>query len=1183
MSDNQPKVLSPLVVPLLGRTLIEASAGTGKTYTLSILYLRLLLGIGEHNYSRPLTVDEILVVTFTKAATEELRYRIRENIHQLRIACIRGSHRDPVYQKLLSLIKDKQYAIQTLLFAEQQMDEAAIYTIHSFCQRILTTHAFESGILFEQKLVKDENPLKQQVAEDFWRRYFYPLSEELAGVVQQIWRNPEMLLKEITPFLHNKVTADSLLTPGEFSVKISDFHTQAIKSITGIKQQWLQHQSGLAELMDKSDVSKQSYGRFVTGWVEIITDWANMPTIDYLLPEPLIRFSQSRLQEKTKKGVAPEHPLFVAIEQLYSRSFALKNVIFPDILQIISQMLMDEKLQRAEMGYDDLLGQLHHALHYVSGSQLKQMIARRYPVAMIDEFQDTAPIQYQIFDQIYQDKTQTGLLLIGDPKQAIYGFRGADIFTYIQAKSHVDHHFTMEINWRSSQSVVSGINQLFSQHEQPFIFNEIPFIQVRSADKNQQKQFEINEQKIPAVQLCVLPETITSQSDYQQAMAEYTAQEILQWLTAGQQQQAWLIDGENQRRVVTSADIAVLVKTGSEADLIQKALAKYQIRSVYLSNRKSVFESSEAKEILWILQAVLMPENERYLRTALATQLLGSSMTELDSYTSDQSEWEEIVEEFQQYQYYWHHFGILVMLRRLMAKRHIAENLLAQVAGERILTNLMHLGELLQEATVNLDSEHALLRWLSQQIDEPDPNLENQQQRLESDENLVKIITIHKSKGLEYPLVWLPFASHYRESSSKTYHDRATYQSHWQLVPDEETKKLIEEERLAEDLRLLYVALTRSIYHCSVGLAGLKTRKGELTSLHSSALGYLLQQGEACSYADLKSRLTQLADIHTVDIVLQDSELVQLTPEFVTTELSANVFQRHLTSNWQVTSYSGLQSAHSHNQPIFSELLPKFDEDSLEVTTNSDLNDKDTELVSDELTIHRFPKGALVGTALHTIMERIDFTSENLDQPVQQMLDNLHESDEWLPVLTSWLQQVLKSPLNGDGLALNQITGSQKLIELQFYLPIAQTMTAKALDDVCKQYDILSARCTALSFDDVKGMLKGFIDLVFEWQGRFYILDYKSNWLGQSVSDYSPQAVEQAMCEHRYDLQYQLYTLALHRYLKHRLPDYDYQIHFGGVYYLFLRGMDQNYPGHGIFSTRPSMEFVVALDQLFGS
>jgi exodeoxyribonuclease V beta subunit len=1191
VKNKTPDILFPLQIPMTGRSLIEASAGTGKTYTLAFLYVRLLLGIGEQAYHRPLTVDEILVVTFTNAATEELRYRIRENIHQLRIACLRGYHTDSLYQQLLDLIDDPNYAAQTLRFAEQQMDEAAIYTIHGFCQRILTTNAFESGILFNQQVVQDDSQLCLQVVQDFWRRFFYPLSAELVCVIEQVWKSPQQLYQDLVGYLYNtEILTTQTINDKPIEELIVTFHNDKITKICQVKQLWQQYRDEIESLIAASDINKKSYSRRnLTNWLQQVDEWAVQETNDYYLTSHLQKFAANYLADKSQTN-PPKHPLFTAIETLCNESFNLKYFLLFPIAKWVQITFKREKQQRAEMGYNDLLHQLHHALINNHQNQLAKSLARRYPVAMIDEFQDTDTIQYQIFDRIYPSSNShaTGLLFIGDPKQAIYAFRGADIFTYIRAKQYVEHYYTMEINWRSSADMIAAVNQLFDHQTVPFIFNQIPFINVKAAKRNDSKSIELQGDRVKAMHCYLLPADITTVTEYRHASADYCAQQIYEYLAASRNGQAWLVEDSTRKRAITSADMAILVRNGDEAEMMQQALSKRGIRSVYLSNRRSVFASEQAKELLWLLQAVLNPENDRYIHTALATQLLATSMSEIDGYNHDQDRFEEIVEEFQQYRYYWERYGVLVMLRRMITQRHMAENILMQPQGERILTNLLHLGEQLQQASEELDSQHALLRWLIKQIQNPNPNLENQQQRLENDDNLVKIITIFKAKGLEYPIVYLPFICHHRAADKPIYHDRQTYAQKLALLnADPQELALIEEERLAEDLRLLYVAMTRSIYQCTIGIAGLKTRKGTQTILEQTALGYLLQKGEAGDYDFFKTCLLSMTTFDCKEVELnQECESYQSTTATRLT-LTANSFKRQLHDNWQVSSFSSLQQSNpSHLADIVSEVLsPSYDIEVQQEQYQSD-SSQDINLVMGKvkqipLSMHTLPKGAHVGTLFHQLMEQLNFQQPQTEEIVAYILARLTLNDEWQPFMCNWINDLLQIPLSAEGLALNQICSTKKLIELPFYLPIRRPLSATQLNQLCKQYDPLSRQCGKLTFATIEGMLKGFIDLVFEWQGRFYIIDYKSNWLGDDEMAYTQPALEKAMCQHRYDLQYQLYSLALHRYLQQRLPDYDYHRDFGGVYYLFLRGMSKMHPQNGIFYYRPDQRFIEELDTLF--
>ncbi len=1162
--------LDPLRLPLIGERLIEASAGTGKTFTIAALYLRLLLGLGgEATYPRAISVEELLVVTFTEAATEELRGRIRSNIHELRIACLRGESDNPLYSALLAEIADKDDAAKTLLLAERQMDEAAVFTIHGFCQRMLSLNAFESGMLFEQQLIEDESRLRYQACADFWRRHCYPLTRDIAAVIHDVWKGPRDLLKSLDRWLQGE--APQLKSPPAPNETLAERHQQIIARIDSLKQQWREQVGEIEGVLENSGLDRRKFNRGNQGkWMEKVNAWAQEETLSYQLPDALEKFAQSFLLERTKAGGEPPvHPLFSAVESLLASSLTLTDLVLARAMVEIRDAVAREKRRRGELGFDDMLSRLDEALRGDSGETLASAIRQRFPVAMIDEFQDTDPQQYRIFRRIWRRQPETALLLIGDPKQAIYAFRGADIFTYMKARGDVAAHYTLDTNWRSSPGMVGSVNRLFSLSDNPFMFHEIPFLPVKAAAKNKGLRFTVDAADVPAMNVWLMPGDTVGSGDYQTFMAQLCATQIRDWLSAGQQGRALLWRGETSRPVQAS-DITVLVRNRLEAAQVREALQTLGIPSVYLSNRDSVFETLEAQELLWLLQAVLAPERENTLRSALATSMFGLTALDIENLNQDEQAWDALVEEFSEYRQIWRQRGVMPMLRALMTARHIAENLLATRGGERRLTDILHISELLQEAASQLESEHALVRWLAQHIAEPDSNAASQQMRLESDKHLVQIVTIHKSKGLEYPLVWLPFIARFRKQDQAFYHDRETFAAVLDLGQDEASLELAEAERLAEDLRLLYVALTRAVWHCSLGVAPLSSRKSGNSDFHLSALGRLLQAGEAMDAAGLAARL---ADFCHGDIALQIPGELDLTPwqapAATIPRLSARELQRRIADDWRVTSYSGLQQ---HGFSGGQDLLPRLDVDAAGVG----------EVVEEpQLTPHQFPRGAAPGTFLHSLFEELDFT-----QPVPEgwMAEKLQLSGfdaQWAPVLTDWLGGVLKTRLPGPDIALNQLAARDKQVEMAFYLPIAQLLTAERLDALIRQYDPLSADTPPLDFRQVRGMLKGFIDLVFRHEGRYYLLDYKSNWLGEDREAYTRPAMEQAMRAHRYDLQYQLYSLALHRYLRHRLADYDYDRHFGGVIYLFLRGMDGQEGGQGIFTTRPVRPLIDGLDQLF--
>ena len=1018
--------LDPLRLPLIGERLIEASAGTGKTFTIAALYLRLLLGLGgEAAYPRAISVEELLVVTFTEAATEELRGRIRSNIHELRIACLRGESDNPLYSALLAEIADKDDAAKTLLLAERQMDEAAVFTIHGFCQRMLSLNAFESGMLFEQQLIEDESRLRYQACADFWRRHCYPLTRDIAAVIHDVWKGPRDLLKSLDRWLQGE--APQLKSPPAPNETLAERHQQIIARIDSLKQQWREQVGEIEGVLENSGLDRRKFNRGNQGkWMEKVNAWAQEETLSYQLPDALEKFAQSFLLERTKAGGEPPvHPLFSAVESLLASSLTLTDLVLARAMVEIRDAVAREKRRRGELGFDDMLSRLDEALRGDSGETLASAIRQRFPVAMIDEFQDTDPQQYRIFRRIWRRQPETALLLIGDPKQAIYAFRGADIFTYMKARGDVAAHYTLDTNWRSSPGMVGSVNRLFSLSDNPFMFHEIPFLPVKAAAKNKGLRFTVDAADVPAMNVWLMPGDTVGSGDYQTFMAQLCATQIRDWLSAGQQGRALLWRGETSRPVQAS-DITVLVRNRLEAAQVREALQTLGIPSVYLSNRDSVFETLEAQELLWLLQAVLAPERENTLRSALATSMFGLTALDIENLNQDEQAWDALVEEFSEYRQIWRQRGVMPMLRALMTARHIAENLLATRGGERRLTDILHISELLQEAASQLESEHALVRWLAQHIAEPDSNAASQQMRLESDKHLVQIVTIHKSKGLEYPLVWLPFIARFRKQDQAFYHDRETFAAVLDLGQDEASLELAEAERLAEDLRLLYVALTRAVWHCSLGVAPLSSRKSGNSDFHLSALGRLLQAGEAMDAAGLAARL---ADFCHGDIALQIPGELDLTPwqapAATIPRLSARELQRRIADDWRVTSYSGLQQ---HGFSGGQDLLPRLDVDAAGVG----------EVVEEpQLTPHQFPRGAAPGTFLHSLFEELDFT-----QPVPEgwMAEKLQLSGfdaQWAPVLTDWLGGVLKTRLPGPDIALNQLAARDKQVEMAFYLPIA--------------------------------------------------------------------------------------------------------------------------------------------------
>ncbi|AEY02025.1 exodeoxyribonuclease V, beta subunit [Oceanimonas sp. GK1] len=1192
MSPSRPLALT---FPLHGSRLIEASAGTGKTFTISALYLRLVLGHGgEQGFARELLPPEILVVTFTDAATQELRDRIRARLVEA-AAVFRGEAEG---DELLATLRDDFPSEQwpgcahRLDIAAQWMDEAAVSTIHGWCQRMLREHAFDSGSLFTQTLQTDHSELLAEVVRDYWRRQCYPLQGAALDWVIDHWQTPDALLPKLRPLLSEPGEAD-----GELDALLEGTLSARARRLAELKAPWPAWADELALLLDKAVADKAVDGRklqarYYQPWLNKLRAWAGSREADLALGTGFERLTPEGLHAIWKKGEPPVHPALEAMATLPGQLAALADPAEPALRHAAAWVRRHfelEKRRRAEMGFDDMLTRLDEALAGENGPRLAEVIRQQFPVALIDEFQDTDPLQYRIFDTIYRvadNCADSGLFMIGDPKQAIYAFRGADIYTYLSARAATEgRHYSLGTNFRSSTTMVAAVNRLFERAEAhpegAFLFrdgehNPLPFVSVQARGRDEHWQCEGAPQ--PALTLWQLDtddDQPVAGGVYLEQMAARCASHMTHLLNLGGQGRAGFA-GEHGLTPVQPSDMAVLVRSFREAQAIREALAARGVRSVYLSDKDSVFESPEAGDLLHWLRACAEPEQDGKLRAALATATLGLSLSELERLNQDERHWEGRVMQFRDYRRIWQRQGVLPMVHRLLHDFALPARLLRGTEGERKLTNLLHLAELMQQAAATLDGEQALIRHLADCREGERQAADEQVLRLESDAALVRVVTIHKSKGLEYPLVFLPFICSFRESGVRG----APVQLHeggrkrLLLNPTDEQKAQAERERLGEDLRLLYVALTRARHACWLGLADIKVGNGRASRLHDSAMGRLLGGGAVLS-GPLQDWLTPLASEHTALCAAPE-----VTGEgWVDTQRapSAPVWAspaRPAAEHWWIASYSALLSREEAGQR-FDDAAPERPEAGK--SGDDELERPFVPLRPFELpSLHRFPRGPAAGTFLHGLLELV--LNEGLANQPEELASQLARRcqlrglEEWATPLADWLQGLLATPLFDGGPALQALGCFQP--EMEFWLEVSRVQIP-ALDALVRRHILPQRERPALAPGRLNGMLKGFIDLVFEHDGRYYVVDYKSNWLGPDDADYTRAAMEDQILRHRYDLQYVLYVLALHRQLILRLPDYDYDTHMGGALYLFVRR-----PG-AVFAHRPPRELIESLNTLF--
>ena len=1211
--------------PLDGTRLIEASAGTGKTWNICGLYLRLLL-------ERRLEVQQILVVTFTKAATAELRERIRSRIAEM-LARLRGSGpaaADPFVGTLLQSLRaghglsDDDMALR-LDLALQTFDEASVFTIHGFCQRALADTPFSAGMPMSQQLLTDDTDLRMEVVHDFWRSQVagVGLSPSLAAQLLSRRDSPERW----GPLLKRQLAKplSRLIWPAALDQAVDVDTALLARAQATARATWRAERAQIVACVMEAQPRLNGNVYKASSIQQAAADWdAQLASSDALAApaklEKLELYTLERL--KPNKGQPPPQPhrFFAEAGELLALLNATQQALALGRQRLLRQLLTEGpaqlralKRERRVVAFDDMLFNLYEALTGGAHPGLAAALRARFPAALIDEFQDTDPLQFAIFDTVY---TGSGLplFLVGDPKQAIYSFRNADLHTYLQARSTAVAHYTLADNQRSTPELLAGLNGLFSVNPQAFLLPGLSYQPVNCGTKPRpawQDLSPVGPVPRAPLQLWALPQDDEGQplprQHARRAAVAACAGEIARLLGAAQRHE--ILQGGQP---LSGGDIAVLVRTHAQGGEMRRALAALGVGSVELS-QASVFQSPDAEDLERVLAAILEPARERLLRAALATEMMGFDAQGIAALSADEAQVLAFITRYTEYRAQWLQRGVGPMLRGLAVHEGVHTRLLARADGERRLTNLLHLSECLHQASTEHGTPELLLRWLQTQRNEVSAD-DAAQLRLESDRNLVQIVTIHRAKGLEYPVVFCPFLWEGHAGGvpsmleGRQYHD-AQGRPVLDFRRDGDAgldsgldggldgtaiRAQIALEVAAESLRLIYVALTRAVQRCYLVVGTYTSRSGNSVSATQSARSRLnwLVAGAGLSRTEWQqNRLTPAAiaaawqacaDAHPGCVGLQalpagpwaPVEPLRLAPE----ALAALAAPALIPGAWWIGSYSSLSQGARHEGAALdhdARVGPSEDIDAPARTGDDDI-------------LH-FPRGPQAGNCMHAVFERVDFsdsgswpaaiTAALIEQPPGPVDTALATR---LPrMLSGMLADVLHTPLPG-GVMLCEVPRARRLVELEFNMPSAH-LSAAALAALLRQHGY---PVPPLSFGVLQGYLRGYIDLVFEHGGRHYIVDWKSNHLGDGPGAYAPPQVAREMAAHGYPLQYLLYTVALHRYLQGRLSGYRYEAHFGGAIYLFIRGVrpgwkDAQGRPTGVHFDRPDRVLIEQLSALF--
>lgn len=1226
MSSKFPVSYQPICdIQFEGLHLIEASAGTGKTYTLSSLMVRIFL--------EKYLPNQVIATTFTRAAAAELKSRIRTRLIEVQqylepmrtvlesdIYIRAAQESDPLKQHLLKTFAPRiAYACERLKLVIDQLDELFVGTLDSFSQKLLREFAFESGKIERAQITEDAKAYTRQLIHDVLREWIQSQPQHVIDALYSVGA-----LKSVDHFVG---MVESSLNFSSAQFKLPDMPEIELAQL----QQWQQQAqqidlSALAEYFNldgayyshingtsfRNNAFNKLFCESLPQLLKALADSQNVQVFDGYLSdarETVFKFLDKLNSQKIFKKCPAEvsdgfyqHPTILHIQKLChslketQQQFEQLQVYLKAYLCIeVKQRLPQVLQQKGETTFAQQIKTLSEALKGEQGQHFAVFVQARYPLILVDEFQDTNQDQDDMLAAIWRhpQRYQKGcMIMVGDRKQAIYGFRGGDMLTFLNAYQDImskqGREYKLIHNHRSVKELVEVVDVLF-QRQMDF-GEQVVYDPIQAGSRPHPALIE-NGQLNPAPLRWLQLQDGNEQ-------ATQVAWKIQSLLNQAHLQQLYL-DGDNHQ-VISEDDIAVLSRSHRQLDEVQYALERLGIR-VNRPSKRSVFDSKIAQDVGALLTALLHPYDEAKLKRALLSRLFGFDLSTLIELEQSAEGLSHYIQQFDDIREMWLNQGFLAAWQRCLNQFEIWQQLVATQSkdNERAVVNLRHLTDILSQHSEHVQGIHNLYHWYLKQLHSPSDREWELEHKLSSEAG-VQLMTIHQSKGLEFKIVFLLGANKAFSEMQKTLNFSTTEiqipetgQTRTQRVVAIADKNFLQQNELdqhqqraqAEQNRLWYVALTRASHRV---YAVFEPEKGDKNKL--SGLAFWKNQGDIFQHpysVEDHLLLEQPASLRTQET--QPERLLAAEP--LPTQ---RFYARGKTS----FSYLAQHLKHKVNR---LDRLANADQQFDQAEDEFDLLTVESGAVSQPIAWikHYFPKGTLAGNFLHEIFEQIDFQHpETWIEEIRRRFKNTYQG-LWVALLEQyqqhfpeqengeqqlyqwialWLADVLQTPLN-QGFQLQQLVAGQYLSECPFYLALSDRVLAmQRVQQLFEEYDIQMPE-----FIDAKSAryLNGSIDLVFFDGQRYHIADYKSNYLGENQADYQSTQIAESMSLSSYWLQAALYLVALHRYLSVKLQNYRIDQHLGGASYLYLRGMNGQ-ADQGYFYWKPEDEFVLRLDAILG-
>ena len=1226
MSSQYPVSYQPIRdIQFEGLHLIEASAGTGKTYTLSSLMVRIFL--------EKYLPNQVIATTFTRAAAAELKSRIRlrlveiqEYLEPLRsiletdIYKLVDHESDPLKQHLLQSFAPRMaYACERLKLVIDQLDELFVGTLDSFSQKLLREFAFESGKIERAQITEDAKAYTRQLIHDVLREWIQLQPQQVIDTLYTVGG-----LKSVDHFVG---MVESSLNFSSAQFKLPEMPEIELAQ----RQQWQQQAqqielSGLAEYYNldgayysyingtsfRNNAFNKLFSESLPLLLKALDTPENVQVFDAYFADArdavfkfLDKLEHQKIFKKCPADVAEgfyQHPTILQLQKLChalqktQQQFEQLQVYLKAYLCIeVKKRLPQVLQQKGETTFAQQIKTLSEALKGEQGQRFAVFVQARYPLILVDEFQDTNQDQDDMLASIWRhpQRYQKGcMIMVGDRKQAIYGFRGGDMLTFLNAYQDImakqGHEYKLIHNHRSVKQLVEVVDALF-QRQMDF-GEQVVYDPIQAGSRPHPALIEhtqINPAPLRWLQL--------QEGSEQATQVAWKIQTLLNQAYAKQ----LYLDAETQQ-AIGEDDIAVLSRSHRQLDEVQYVLERIGIR-VNRPSKRSVFDSAIAQDVGALFTALLHPYDEAKLKRALLSRLFGFDLTRLLALEQSAEGLSHYIQQFDDIREMWLNQGFLAAWQRCLNQFGIWQQLVATQSkdNERAVVNLRHLTDILSRRSEHVQGIQNLYHWYLKQLHSPSDREWELEHKL-SNEAGVQLMTIHQSKGLEYKIVFLLGANKAFSEVQKTLNFSTTDiqvpetgQTRTQRVVAIADKNFLQQTELdqhqqralAEQNRLWYVALTRAshrVYTVFEPEKGDKNKHAGLAFWKNQGASF--QHPYSLDEALILERPQALQTQHSQQNIIISAKLLPTQRFYARAKTSFSYLAQHLK--------------HKANRV---DRLANIDADFEQAEDELNLAELENRATAQPIAWIKqyFPKGTLAGNFLHEIFEQIDFQrpqtwreeirrrfkntyqglwSALLEQYQQHFPEQENAEQQLYEWIVAWLAEVLQTPLN-HGFQLQQLVTGQYLSECPFYLALSDRVLAmQRVQQLFEEYgidmpELLEAKSARY--------LNGSIDLVYFDGQRYHIADYKSNYLGAEQVDYQQAQIAESMSLSSYWLQAALYLVALHRYLSVKLQDYDMQQHLGGASYLYLRGMNGQ-AQQGYFYWKPEDEFILRLDAILG-